>query len=135
MASTMRLAWCPKNTRLAAAKSNAWAISPKDALTRLATVSGNRLGIAPEIAGSSDGTMPTRTMNPVHAAASPAGKRLQPRKSAHNVAMGVIDRLRLSSIFQMPRAGIPCIDRQSSNHGNSCQSPRTQRCCRAAATP
>lgn len=48
-------------------------------------------------------------------------------------ATGSVERRRLSSIFQRLSA-VSGSGRSDSSHGSSCQSPRTQRCERAAAT-
>jgi hypothetical protein len=69
------------------------------------------------------------TTKPVQTSAACSGS-IHPAASAARLAGADSERRRLSSIFQRPSAGSP----GPKIHGKSCQSPRVQRCWRAAAT-
>ena len=69
----------------------------------------------------------------VHPTASAPGSQSQPAISASSVNSGVSERRRLSIIFHRPSAGGDLAG-PPTIHGSNCQSPRTQRCWRAAAT-
>ena len=73
--------------------------------------------------------------------ARPAAAAVQPASSARIAAGADSERRRLSNIFQRPIAGTkrallraPVPVARPSIHGSNCQSPRAQRCWRAAAT-
>ena len=82
---------------------------------------------------TSAGTASAVTTSATHMPCGALGNAHE-RTSSMSAAGADSVRRRLSNIFQRPMAEIsrPC---DPSIQGSSCQSPRAQRCCRAAATP
>ena len=98
----------------------------------------DRLGITSVSAGTREGSARAPNTNPVHTSGELWGS-VQPATSVSQAAGADSVRRRLSIIFHMPMTGIR-VRRVAAAavplmiQGSSCQSPRAQRCCRAAAT-
>ena len=99
-----------------------------------------RRGTIAESTGISVDSAIVDRMKPVQTTAACRGS-VHPAIKAATLAGADSERRRLSSIFQRPISGSARLPRapvaaspRPRIHDNSCQSPRTQRCWRAAAT-
>ena len=81
---------------------------------------------------SSAGKASAASTKPVNMACGALGMD-QPATNRKKAQGADSDRRKLSSIFHRPSSGIP-LPLGPQIQGNNCQSPRTQRCCRDAAT-
>src|ERR1035438_10003664 len=98
-----------------------------------------RGGLIPIRKDSNAGIAIVAKINRAHTEGEADGSR-QAATSAKNAVGADKERRRLSNIFHRPMAGIlserrspESARRRPKTQGRSCQSPRTQRCCRAAA--
>ncbi|MCY1514171.1 hypothetical protein D9M68_487000 [compost metagenome] len=132
-ASSSRRVCAASCTNCQAAPARARSSSTAPASKKWRSSMARRVGTRPASAPSSG---PSVSAAPTAASAQPSGMacvKITSTSSAKDAGT-TSERRRLSLIFHRPSASIP---KRRARHisGSSCQSPRTQRCTREAATP